>query len=301
MAKSGPWIVGLQPEQPVAAAAALTVRSRLAPLAGLIQKVSRRGKVAPETIHHLRVACRRAAAALELYADLLPAGACRWWQRRLRRWRRGAGTVRSLDVLLARMQSRNIEVAWVEQLEHQRRERLEQLREQLQSGPSAERLEVRREELIAALTAPEEAIPTVADWAAVRLAAAFEAFLASEPDDRGDLAALHAFRVAGKRLRYAFEVLAPTQGPPDESMYQSLEEFQTHLGGIQDSLDSLRYLGDTLRDTSDLGRLREVAQLAAEEADLLQETVRDFQSYWRKMRSSVRQYHKRAARRGEQI
>jgi CHAD domain-containing protein len=54
-----------------------------------------------EFVHQLRVQCRRAEAALEMFRDWLPKSRFQSWRRRLRRYRRAATTARELDVMLA--------------------------------------------------------------------------------------------------------------------------------------------------------------------------------------------------------
>ena len=56
-----------------------------------------------EHVHRLRVATRRAVAALKLYRDCWPDKPARWMKKRLRKIRRAAGDARDLDVLADRL------------------------------------------------------------------------------------------------------------------------------------------------------------------------------------------------------
>jgi len=56
-----------------------------------------------EHVHHLRVWTRRAGAALELYADLLPKRRTAWMTRQLKRLWHAANEARDLDVLAQRL------------------------------------------------------------------------------------------------------------------------------------------------------------------------------------------------------
>src|SRR5204862_202186 len=56
-----------------------------------------------ETVHGLRVAARRAAAAVDLYADWMPHRQAARWKARLKRIRRVAGAARDADVLVRRL------------------------------------------------------------------------------------------------------------------------------------------------------------------------------------------------------
>ncbi|HEY1785731.1 MAG TPA: CHAD domain-containing protein, partial [Pirellulales bacterium] len=57
----------------------------------------------PEDVHQLRVATRRAMAALEIFQTLLPPRRTRKMKKQLKRIRRAAGGARDLDVLAARL------------------------------------------------------------------------------------------------------------------------------------------------------------------------------------------------------
>src|SRR5262245_3086583 len=96
----GKWIAGLSSETPVSKAAREVLAVRL-------DAVNQTGGQAveaftdPEAVHKLRVATRRARAALDMFAGALPRKALRRGRKTLRKLRRAAGAVRNLDVLLA--------------------------------------------------------------------------------------------------------------------------------------------------------------------------------------------------------
>ena len=65
----------------------------------------RHGGKNAERVHQLRVATRRAAAALDLYHDFVPRKSAKKMEARLKRIRRTAGDIRDCDMLLARFSS----------------------------------------------------------------------------------------------------------------------------------------------------------------------------------------------------
>lgn len=299
MARTGHRIASVKPELPVTQAAAETLRLRLSPLPDLVRQAGRKGKVSPEVVHALRVGSRRAAAALRVYAETLPREGRRWWERRLRKWRRRAGVVRRFDVLLRRLMERKADAAFIEQLQVERAAAFDELRERLQSGPSEQRLAGRQAELIQGIRWRAEQEPSVAEWAAQALAAELDAFLAAEPKVRGDLAALHAFRIAGKRLRYALELLAAVRGGSDDSLLAQVEEFQSRLGAVQDGVDATGYFGRSLESIRDVRELQGIERHLKHESAALRELLREFWMFWRGLRGGIRRLRRQSERRGK--
>ena len=67
------------------------------------------------------------------------------------------------------------------------------------------------------------------------MAPAATAFFAAADGDLSDVKALHSFRIAGKRLRYAMELFAAAFPPAfREELYPLVEELQEKLGEIND-------------------------------------------------------------------
>src|SRR5215213_8146493 len=104
MAASGKWIDGIGPETAVADAARRSLEVRLAVVANALPLAAHLSEHDIEHVHRLRVATRRAAAALKLYRDWLPRKPARWIKKRLRQIRRAASEIRDLDVLIERLQ-----------------------------------------------------------------------------------------------------------------------------------------------------------------------------------------------------
>src|SRR4051812_8668759 len=103
MAVSGKWIEGIDAAAPVEEAARKSLEPRLSAVAGSLPLAAHLAEHDVEYVHRLRVATRRAGAALKLYEELLPRRPARWMKKRLRKIRQAAGDARDLDVLAYRL------------------------------------------------------------------------------------------------------------------------------------------------------------------------------------------------------
>jgi CHAD domain-containing protein len=106
MKRTGKWIDGTTPEQPVTSAAREAVKLRLQLVAHYLPLAAASAEEDREYVHQLRVATRRATAALKIFSELLPNKQLSWMKKRLRRIRQAAGDARDLDVLIARLEQR---------------------------------------------------------------------------------------------------------------------------------------------------------------------------------------------------
>src|SRR5262249_55819232 len=72
-------------------------------------------------------------------------------------------------------------------------------------------------------------------WAGGRLHQIAEKFFEAQPANGVDWSALHRFRIAGKKLRYTMELVAPAFGfELREQQYPLVQELQERLGNIND-------------------------------------------------------------------
>src|SRR5262245_50660573 len=203
----GKWVAGLAPEIRVGKAARLALMARLeavhAELAGAAEM-----SPDPEPVHQLRVATRRAAAAIEVFDSRLPRKAARRARKALKRVRRAAAAARDADVFLAALDGWAPVRAKVEKpglqflfghVTAERRAAQSDLRDAVAWCESrwAFRLErcahsVRR----GGKPLGEFAVPICT----ALIAELDEAVAAADFDDA---ARLHALRIAGKHMRYA--------------------------------------------------------------------------------------------------
>lgn len=89
---------GRRPGQGSPAAAAGVLRARLMAVQRCLRAIAA-GPVSRDDVHELRVATRRASAAVDIVRTLMPRRCRRWLERSLRTIRRAAGPVRDLDLV----------------------------------------------------------------------------------------------------------------------------------------------------------------------------------------------------------
>lgn len=195
-----------------------------------------------DAVHDLRVACRRLAAALELWRDGLDPDATRRARRRLRRLRRRLSRTREREVLVEQLGELLIgeplaarEAGLDDRRRLQRRVKRDHARaaERARPGRIAR---VGREVEDATRTRLLELGP----WrsaAGKRLEARVTAARATlrAANDGADDTQLHAARVAVKRWRYGVEALLAGGPDPRAESLTALRDLQRCLGEIHDA------------------------------------------------------------------
>src|SRR5205085_11051528 len=96
----GKWIDGLTADTPLAEAAEHVLSVRLRAVGEALPKASQEADKDPEYVHQLRVATRRADAALNIFEACLPKKVQKAARKRLKRMRQAAGAARDWDVFL---------------------------------------------------------------------------------------------------------------------------------------------------------------------------------------------------------
>jgi CHAD domain-containing protein len=202
-----------------------------------------------EETHELRVATRRADAALCLFRDWLPSRHQRRVRDTLRKIRANAGAVRDLDLVRDRMLSASNprlqrSSQWLlEQLAAERRSNRKTL---LRRGRSAARDRLRDEmrRLVRTLrwrgTGDEPTSDQLAVQSVRSLTARFEEAWKSR--DAGPKEC-HLARIRGRRVRYTLELLGSVF-PQDAviSIGDRLQDVQDQLGRVNDAMTALRHL-----------------------------------------------------------
>ena len=188
-----------------------------------------------EAVHDLRVATRRIRAALRLLTPVAPAKATRRATETVRTLARVASATRDRDVLLNDMTNRDIHglEPVIEAVRAERMAAHTALVSYL-SGKQYER-ELRALAQLACFSEGWDNRPRVRDHAGSMLYAHYEALRSYDrnglPEDE---ASLHAMRIAGKRLRYALELIGDIVGERLSDLLQPLINFQDHLGALND-------------------------------------------------------------------
>lgn len=199
------------------------------------------GQADPECVHRLRVATRRAFAALDAFDEFVPEGASRWFRRSLRRVRRAAGEARDLDVLAGRIErddrghtaastARRRLVAMLARQRPAARRPVVRVRERLlHAGWTA-----RVERLIDRLARRHDRTPFAA-YGRRRLKRLVRRFFEHARPRIRDPEEIHRLRIEGKRLRYTLEIFAPVLPRRGRMKCQrAMERLQDHLGLFTD-------------------------------------------------------------------
>jgi CHAD domain-containing protein len=242
---SGKWISGLTADTPPADAARRVLTVRLELVRDCLPPALFEAEEDPEHVHQLRVATRRARAALDIFADCLPAKVHKRAKRKLRDLRRAAGEARDWDVFLLALAERQRKPAARQRpgldflAGHALSQRLvaqERLVEAGDGQPFAfDRLLA---DTVAAVHKPHDdsAGRDLIDLARPTLGGLLKELEDAAERDLSDYAQLHRVRIAGKRLRYAMEVFADCFEPAfKDDLYPAVEQMQEVLGNANDS------------------------------------------------------------------
>ena len=208
-----------------------------------------------EAIHEARVATRRLRAVLDLVEPLVSGGAVRPLRKGLRRLRRRLGPLRDLDVMIAHLRPlenhrRHRQAArWLsEELVRRRDDERRRARKKRSAADKwlakLDAWETLRGEVIALGDGVETRMRAslLSQWQsfreqAERLSDHMLDSAAADPigDADGDGLSLasadpHELRIAGKLLRYTFEMLARTRNRPPAVIKRTFKRMQDELG-----------------------------------------------------------------------
>jgi CHAD domain-containing protein len=233
---------------------------------------------------------------LQIFEDILPKRETRWLNKTLRKLRRAANDARDLDVLGERLtaianQKEGSELGKiVEQVAARRR---------LAQKPLVRSYEVaKRKRFVKRARAVKQRIrwrhdraePNFGDAARARLALPVEEFFTAATADLSDPTALHQMRIAGKRLRYAMELLA---GAFDDTfrgeLYPVFAEVQEELGIINDHATAILLFSQWMARAEKKGQAKlatELGELIANEEQQLGATSQAFLASWTADRSA---------------
>lgn len=202
------------PSSPVSEVALNNLALRLGAVVDALPPAAHHADENPEYVHDLRVASRRAVAALRLFADLLPERRTRQLIRMLERVRKAAGTARDTDVLLARWHTEGVVPPFIRhRLERSRRRAQKPLVAVEERFLATGRLTRRIAKFLAKVASRSQPVEgkraeRFGVWAGPVLAPRVEEFFEASQLSSESEAGLHLFRIAGKNLRYTMEVLA---------------------------------------------------------------------------------------------
>jgi len=237
------WIPDVLPHDRTVDVAVRTLRNRLSAVLHYLVLAAEKEDEAGEHVHQLRVWSRRAMAALDLYQDSMPPRRRKWMRKQLKRIRRAASDARDCDVLIQRLKRKRSSLGktrWLESLSAERAQAQQAIVSICDRLGRDDRFAQRIDALLDRVSAggdeqSGQAPACFADWARERLPVGVEEFFSAVPADPTDEAALHQFRIRGKELRYAMELLAGAF--PEQfrtTLYPTIEALQDRLGEIND-------------------------------------------------------------------
>lgn len=248
----GKWIDDLKAAMPVADAARLALRVRLEVVHAYLEPVLKSSEKDPEMVHDLRVGTRRATAALDVFAYLLPNKACKKARKRLKKLRRAAGMARDWDVFFTTLDEQTPLRAGGDALRgYVIGRRLATQAELRQEGQAfADNFEAFSSGIITEVASePGKHEPQVLrGLAGPLLSDLLEELRQAAGRDLTDFAHLHRVRIIGKRLRYAMELFVDCfEAPFRDQLYPLVEEMQDILGRANDSHVAHSHLGELRR------------------------------------------------------
>jgi len=236
----GKWVDGLTSDMAVGKAARKALKARLVAVRAALdpaKELSADG----EPVHELRVATRRATAALQVFGGRLPGKTEKRARKVLRKLRRAVAPAREADVLLAALDS------WATGRPNAEKAGLQFLfglltaERQAAQAPVNEAVEKCESKWAFLLEhCPRSARrggPPLGELAG-RVYHGFVRDLdaAIAACDFDDERRLHALRIACKRLRYAYELLAGSLDPEiEQTLYPALVDLQSILGAAHDN------------------------------------------------------------------
>jgi CHAD domain-containing protein len=287
MARKGKWIAGITADQPVSAAARRALEVRLAVVWHYLPLASRRAEEDEEHVHQLRVASRRAFAAVETFADLFPPRRARWIRKRLKEIRRTAGAARDYDVMLLRLKdwaSRHPSVDLVlAEVGEQRRIAQKPIRK-IHRKLIDERFERKLTDLLDRIrwrNKEERGEPCFAAVARQRLKECAANFQSASESNLAELKELHQFRIAGKQLRYAMEIFAAAFPPSfRRKHYRTVERLQGLLGDVNDHATAVVRIEEWLSEADEPNLRQALGKLLALERRSLKRSRDRFLKWW---------------------
>lgn len=253
-----------------------------------LRRVAERGLREDRDAHALRVAARRAEAAIMLFMPVLPNAAAKSARRSLRDARRVVGTLRRADVhrdLIARSSAceRALAYAGGRLDEERRRERAEardRVAEALPAFESARSGLLRR--VRRRCRRCGEGDLCFADLAAQRVQRGRRAVVAVGELAGDDLDGLHRLRLACKRLRYSAEAAKGGLEPRRRAaLRRATELMQERLGEVNDLHElSLRLEGWLAEDAAEPAIAAGLSDLRASVNARLLDRLGAFAAWW---------------------
>ena len=283
----GKWIKNAQPGTTVSEVAVESVRLRLEAVSHFLPLAAKKSHDDIEYVHQLRVATRRANAALQIYGELLPRKRVKAIAKELRRIRKAAGDARDLDVLAMRLGEELLgneqsNLGFVLDEIAAFRKRAQKPLVTIHRHAKRTGFKKRCRKLVKRLRwRGESREPTFLDFSRGSMRPLVDDFFAAASEDLSEIAALHQMRIKGKRVRYAMELLSAAFEPSFRGeLYPVFAEVQSKLGTINDHAVAIATLGAWSERAKKRKSRVELAQLVANEKSQLESHCQQFRDWW---------------------
>ena len=311
MNRASTWVVTDGGRAPIAKVAARTLRKRLEAVWRELGAACR-PRHDPERVHQLRVATRRTLAALTAFRGVVPGKQRIWFEKRLRRIRRAAGSTRDLDVLTGRLQHEALALTaastthtratlvrdrLVTMLAKRRdvsRQPIRTVRDELRAADWPARVE----RLIDAVTSAGSD-ETFTVYGRRRFRQMLERFFGQADRRLDEAPEIHRLRISGKKLRYALEIFAPVFPAAERTAcHDALERLQETLGEFTDHASAADRFRRWAREKGVGPDRKAIAALQRMEDDRAEEARRAFVKWWKPARRrELRRSFERTVRR----
>ncbi len=213
-----------------------------------------------ENVHQLRVATRRAEAALRIFGGFFAARRVRKIQKQLKKIRRAASLARECDVfsgmISTRLKTTDPEgrpalKALRRWTKHQRRRSQKRIQRAVTTD-AIQKLRERRERLLERMAEPasDETPQTFAKLAREAISDLVGEVERAKSRNLARIKNLHRLRIKSKRLRYALEIFRPCLGQQHHHEIDRMKSIQDRLGEIND-VDGLIDWARTYRRAED--------------------------------------------------
>ena len=244
-----------------------------------------------EHVHQLRVWTRRADAVVNLCRALLSKRQRRDLEKQLEVLREAAANARDADVLRQKAAglkagvAREHLVALLDKRRLAAQGSIVAACDQLRGGKD---LRKQLKQVVSRLTrkkAESAARQPFGKWSRKGLRPLVKKFLRRGERDLSDLATLHKFRIAGKRLRYSMELVAGTFGKSFRTkLYLELDRLQTQLGAINDTRQLIAQVEQDLKTSTKRTLKAQLRRTLAEQQRALASALQAWEETWTKKR-----------------
>ncbi len=304
MIRKSKWLDDVCPSQAACEVATVALRDRLHVVAHYLPLASEQSDEDVENVHQLRVATRRAMAAIETFEAFLSPRRASKMMKWLKRIRRAGGDARDSDVLALRIQAlakQWDDAPWSDLQDsiYRRRKKAQAPLRTIADKLRPEKFDRKIETLLRSVrdrsgcddiagTEDRSIDRSFGAFARGQLRKVLDEFFLVATSDLSAIETLHAFRIEGKRLRYSMELLAGAfEASFRKDLYAVVECLQQRLGEINDHANAITAF-ETLREEASRKRLKKhLERMANEERTALVQARVEFNLWWTPERAAL--------------